>query len=224
MTFDSQPFEMEFWKSKLKMALLQSLPGKQAHLQMAPSAARLEVPVPEDAHPAAVLILLYEKFGSLYFPLITRINSKERDVHRGQISLPGGRKDPKDASLQDTAIRECVEEIGIDPEELEMLGAMSPLYIPVSNHHVFPFVATYPRIPDYRLQKEEVEALHEVPLHAIVKSERKSFKRMNTAQGLEITVPSIQWENLTVWGATGMILEELAQLFRGLDAVNVSST
>ncbi|MBK9108929.1 MAG: CoA pyrophosphatase [Saprospiraceae bacterium] len=207
---------MENWKLKFKQALTQKLPGVQAHLQMAPYAARLEVPIPFNAHPAAVLVLLYENSDNLFFPLITRINNKTNDVHRGQISLPGGRKDIVDKSIQDTAIRECAEEIGIDPHEIEILGAMSSLYIPVSNHHVFPFVAWYPKIPDYKLQKEEVEALHEIPLHLISDSGIKSIKTIQTSQGLELRVPAMVWESLTIWGATGMILEELAEIYRRL--------
>lgn len=207
---------MENLKLKLKQALVQKLPGEKAHRQMAPYAARLDVPIPVNAHPAAVLVLLYERSGNLYFPLITRINTKANDVHRGQISLPGGRKDTLDVSIQDTAIRECAEEIGIISHDIEILGALSPLYIPVSNHHVFPFIAWYPKIPVYKLQIEEVEALHEVPLNAISDSGIKVIKTMYTSEGHERKVPTMEWESLNIWGATAMILEELAELYREL--------
>uniref|UniRef100_UPI000B3399DD NUDIX hydrolase n=1 Tax=Rhodothermus marinus TaxID=29549 RepID=UPI000B3399DD len=83
--------------------------------------------------------------------------------HGGQIGFPGGRREPGE-TLQETALREAHEELGLPPERIELLGALTPLYIPVSNFCVHPFVGAIAPLPELRPCPEEVQAVLRVPL------------------------------------------------------------
>lgn len=197
---------------KIKTNLANELPGKSAHLRLAPFAARLNYSVPEDVHVAAVLILIYEKEQKFYFPLITRQSIHAADLHKGQIALPGGRKDIMDSNTAETAIRECVEEIGIQLDQVELLGALSPIYIPVSYHHVFPYVAFYHGDVQFTLQDSEIFALHEIELSELYLHANRKKLKLKTTEGPIMEVPAIQIRELNIWGATGMILEEFSEI------------
>ncbi|HEX5625792.1 MAG TPA: CoA pyrophosphatase [Saprospiraceae bacterium] len=197
---------------KLKTKLQGPLPGFDAHRKLAPYKARLDYQIPPDVHIAAVLILLFYKGDRLYFPLITRQSFSDRDKHKGQIALPGGRKELQDPDTRATAIRECAEEIGIASDQVELIGALSPLYIPVSRHHVYPYVGIYHSDPVFNLQSEEIEAVHEVDLDDLLIGDHRQLQELELADGRAMTVPTIQIGPLKIWGATGMILEEFTEL------------
>ncbi len=193
-------------------SLAMPLPGQAAHSRLAP--VRLWEPgdIPSSARPAAVLILLYEKEEELWFPLIRRITGHPDDHHRGQIGLPGGGRSFPQERLEDTACRECAEEIGIDASSIRMLGALSPLYIAVSNYRVQPFVGLYPGLPSFTKQDSEVEDIHQVCVTSLLDPGNRMRSTVSSSRGLRLDVPAIQLGDLTVWGATGMILEEFCQL------------
>ncbi|MBK8451083.1 MAG: CoA pyrophosphatase [Saprospiraceae bacterium] len=201
---------------QIKFQLKEPLPGKAAHLRLAPFAARLNYAIPDDVHIAAVLILIYERNQEYYFPLITRQSNHPADKHKGQIALPGGRKDPADIDTQATALRECVEEIGISEDQVEILGALSPIYIPVSYHHVYPYVAYYHGKPEFNLQQTEIYALHEIQLSELQIPDYRKNIELITTEGPLREVPAIQIGDLVIWGATGMILEEFSELVNRL--------
>src|SRR5262245_61829436 len=127
--------------NKLKTRLSESLPGEQAQILLAPFNRKMIDPKKlkqEDYRLSAVMILFCEdEHDRLFIPLIQRLPYE--GVHSGQISLPGGKFDQTDIDLSQTAIRECREEIGVT-EEIEMIGKLSQLYIPVSGFLVEPFV------------------------------------------------------------------------------------
>lgn len=188
------------------------LPGKTAHQRLAPFAARLDYSIPNNAHIAAVLILLYLKDNRFYFPLITRQSNHPDDKHKGQIALPGGRVDHTDKDTWETALRETVEEIGVKIDRINRIGALSSLYIPVSDHHVFPYVAFYEGLPEFQIQEQEIFSIHEIDLDLLKRSENRKMQQLNTTSGLKLNVPTIQINDITIWGATGMILEEFTEL------------
>ncbi len=125
----------------LKAEILKGLPGTEVQWQMASSDRMLRnfprVPG-KNARIAAVLILLYPYKESVYTVLIQRHDYI--GVHGGQISLPGGKKEPSDENIIMTAVREANEETGVDPEQIEIIGTLTPLSIPVSNMIVYPVV------------------------------------------------------------------------------------
>ncbi len=198
---------------RLKAKLEERLPGISAHKKLSPHPNRFEAEIPSDYWLASVLILLYEKDGILHFPLITRKSDYPEDHHRGQIGLPGGRKDPRDHTLSDTALRECTEEIHAQLESIELLGGLSPLYIPVSKHLVHPFVAFYNTHQiEFIPQEKEVDEIHVVALHQLLEPVNRKNQDILTAHGVHMHVPTIQIDHVLIWGATAMILQEFSEL------------
>lgn len=180
---------------------------------MASRVRELPLHVPDDARESAVLALLFPRNGELNLLLIKRI--EDGKPHGGQISFPGGRKDPEDESLQITALRETHEEVGIPSTDIEILGQLSSLYIPVSNSNVFPFIGYTPQQPEYILSVNEVQYTLEVPIVKLFQPERKSVKNITPSSFPEIIIkaPVYEWDNdHTIWGATAMMLAELEDI------------
>lgn len=196
----------------IKHQLSLPLPGLSSHSKLAPFAARMQYTIPQDAHEAAVMILLYTKEHDYHIPLITRQSFSIHDKHRGQVALPGGRKDASDENVMMTCIRECAEEIGILSQNIEILGALSPLYIPVSYHHVFPFVACYHGDVHFIPQASEIHSIHEIKISDLHYHHIRIHQKLKTTEGPVMNVPTIQINNLTIWGATAMILEEFSDI------------
>ena len=149
---------------RVEKKLAAPLPGRAAHLRMSPSLRRLYKSAPDDAAVAAVLALLYYKDFELHLVLIERqSNNNPNDSHQGQISFPGGKLEEDDASLYDCALREAHEEIGLNVESVQLLGKLTPLYIPVSNFLVHPFVTFAESEPKFKPQASEVKKVLEIP-------------------------------------------------------------
>jgi 8-oxo-dGTP pyrophosphatase MutT (NUDIX family) len=123
------------------------------------------------------------------------------------MAFPGGKKEPQDASILDTAIRECYEEIGIHVSKSDILGALTPLFIPVSHFVVYPFLAYIDSPLQLIKDTTEVEEIYLFNIQDFFKSENIqdfSFQMQNQM----MTVPSYQFQGQTVWGASAMILSE----------------
>src|ERR1043166_3426937 len=130
--------KLEIAVKELRRAIAEGLPGISAQMRMAPGNRPNPDPNnPYDYRKSAVCIALYEKENQIYFPLILR--KEYAGHHSGQVSLPGGKFDEQDGAFEQTALRECGEEIGL--YDLEIIGALSPLHIPVSLFLVHPFIA-----------------------------------------------------------------------------------
>lgn len=206
---------------QIQSELSSELPGSLAHRKMAPDASRLDYTIPHDAVQAAVLLLIYQKEGSLKIPLIKRRSNNEQDLHKGQISFPGGKKDPVDQTMADTALRECSEEIGVRPENIQMLGALSSLYIPVSGFLVFPFVAWHDHEVSFERQESEVESIIEIPIDELMKSSNRGIKIFQFDNGPDRTFPVLKLQDEIIWGATAMILEEFCEIFKKLTPLRI---
>lgn len=158
---------------------------------------------------AAVLILMYLKGSSVYFPLLER---HEYDGnHSSEIGLPGGKKEDFDADFEATAIRETEEEIGISKESISTIFSLSRLYIPPSNFLVYPFVGIFENEINYKLDTREVKELIEIPLQDFLHTTEiieYNFQRKE----MQYTVPAYYIQNKIVWGATAMILTELKDI------------
>src|ERR1043165_7243496 len=135
--------DFENFTKQLKNRMAHPLPGEMAQFKMAP-AGRLNFKEYyeqgiKNAKQSAVLICLYPYQDSIYTVLTLR--PFEFGIHSNQVSFPGGRFEEDDKNLQATALRETFEEIGVKSSQLNVIGELSPIYIPVSNYLVHPFIA-----------------------------------------------------------------------------------
>jgi len=194
----------------LARRLRDPLPGDEAKERLAPRPAggRLHREPAPDARVAAVLMLLVPDEQGLTMPLILRPHV-DGDVHSGQIALPGGGREGKE-SVEDTALREAQEEIGIEPSAVEILGRLSPQSIPVSNYVVHPVVGTCPERPGFRLDPVEVADAFWAPLDRL-RLEQVEVRRSERA-GVPFEMPGWPLPQGFLWGATAMMLAELIAL------------
>ena len=165
------------------------------------AAAEMDAPGSIDA---AVLIPLFEREGELHAVFTER----RADLHRhgGEISFPGGRQDAPDEDLRATALREAQEEIGLAPEAVELVGALSPTGTFVTSYRIHPFVGVIEPEQDWAPQATEVEAVLELSLPALVRAhEAKRLWR----KGVPFKSPTYTIDGEFVWGATARIVEEL---------------
>ncbi len=169
--------------------------------------------IPDNARDSAVLQLLFPLRNEPHLLFIRR--TEDGRAHSGQISFPGGRYEPGDASFMITALREAEEEVGITAGEVEVLGALTPLYIPVSLFMVHPFVAWSENRPDYLPSEQEVSEILEIPLSHLFDKANKIMTEVKPASmpGLTLTVPAYSLPGgAFIWGATAMMLAELEEV------------
>lgn len=201
---------MKIFVDKLRKALNKPLPGEVAHLEMVPLTRQQEVKkaINEGVHRlSAVLVLFYMRQQKYYFALVKR--SVYDGVHSGQISLPGGQVEKTDADYAATALRETFEEVGIDAKKVQMLGSLSPIYIPPSNFDVYPFVGALTEEPHFAIDPVEINRLIEVDLDEFLSPACKTEKQIRHRTGMRVKVPCFYLQGEVVWGATAMILNEL---------------
>jgi 8-oxo-dGTP pyrophosphatase MutT (NUDIX family) len=192
--------------------LAEPLPDAEARRRFAPRPPRGNWDpslIPDTARPAAALLLLYPHADRVHLVLTER--HADLPHHPGQISLPGGRVDPGEA-LSHTALREAHEEVGIEPDQVRLLGQLSPVFVFVSNFAIHPFVGVTHARPSFALAPKEVEALIEVPLDDLRDPSRLHWGT-RTREGSSIEFPYFDLADRQVWGATAIILGEFACLF-----------
>lgn len=195
---------------RLERRLQMPLPGEEAHAPFRATPIGKLKPIfkHESApRPGSVVILLYEDEGRVKFPLIKR--STYNGAHSNQVSLPGGKAEPLESYLQ-AALRETEEEIGINRNEIRVVGTLSELFVIPSNFLVTPVVAIaqHPKfIPDAR----EVAKILHADLGPFLEGQNIHQKKLVAPGGFELQTPyfSLQEEEEMVWGATAMILNEL---------------
>ena len=202
---------------RLATALRGPLPGHAAFLSRSGySRADLDSAQRADTAPreSAVLALLYPAMGEPHLLLMRR--PEYAGVHSGQVSFPGGRREPRDTDLQATALREFHEEIGATPKDLRVLGALSQVYIPPSRSLVTPFVGLAWELGPTRPDPREVQALLEVPLAELLRPDVIRQRRQHIqVLGREAEIPYFDLGGQVVWGATAMMLAELRELLHG---------
>ncbi|MGV3638715.1 MAG: NUDIX hydrolase [Flavobacteriales bacterium] len=200
--------------ARLQRRLAGPLPGHDAFLELSGykrpdlERARQLDPPPRDS---AVLALIYPKGTELHLLLMVRPTYD--GVHSGQVSFPGGKREPGDADLRETALREFTEETGAAAQQVEVLGALSTIYIPPSRMLVTPYVGFAERIGPWRPDPNEVARLLEVPLDQVLRDDilkrREQFIQM---MGRSVEIPYFDLEGEVVWGATAMMIAELREL------------
>ena len=114
--------------------------------------------------PAAVMLLLYEKNGD-YCVLLNK-RSEQVEYHKGEISFPGGAKDPEDKDFLETALRETEEEMGIARSDVSILGELDEI-VTNSRFHVKVFVGSIPYPYNFKPSAIEIAEVLEVPIHSL---------------------------------------------------------
>ncbi len=161
----------------------------------------------QDRIPAAVLVPLIVREGELLFLMEKRTDKV--DHHKGQISFPGGSTDPQDRDAIATALREAQEEVGLGPQQVEVLGLMDDI-VTITNFLVTPVVASIPSDVQYRLSEFEVEEIIEVPWSVFSKG--PNHHTVMEHAGTEFDVDAYEHGGHVIWGATARIVRALVDL------------
>lgn len=199
----------------LRAALQRPLPGLDAQVAMMP---RPRPGMARGADPfhrpreGGVLILFYPGADELCLVLTRR--SEALPNHRGQISFPGGARDPEDADFVQTALREGDEELSIPVDGTEVLGVLTPLYIPPSDYRIYPVVAFRSCRPAFVPSPYEVAEVLEVPVSWLLSDDSLRVETWEL-RGMEVEVPFFEFHGHKVWGATAMVLAELRAVLAG---------
>ncbi|HEY1012179.1 MAG TPA: CoA pyrophosphatase, partial [Herpetosiphonaceae bacterium] len=164
---------------------------------------------PADTAPGrgAVLIALYPQDGELLVPLTVR--SAALRTHQGEVSFPGGSADPEDGTLEITALREAEEELGLDRRLVEIWGPLSDVYISVSKFQIRPFVCWAAAPPPLTAAPDEVAAVVHLPLRRLLGPESVQVEE-RLIRGQAVKVPFYPFGEHKIWGATSIILSQLA--------------
>ena len=198
----------------LRAKLQEALPGKEVQERMSPNIRTgLNFIHEKPLRQSAVMLLLYPKNDTLYLAYFKR---PEYDgPHSGQIAFPGGKAEMQDISLLETALRETKEEFGIVPETINVLGALTKIYIPVSNMEVSPFVGFIASTPIFMPNKDEVSYIIELPVSTLLDDTVKK-RETKFRHGMEIETPMYVYNKEEIWGATAMITSEFEEILRSI--------
>lgn len=158
---------------------------------------------------SAICIPIYQKGEEYYILLTKRTNAV--NSHKGQICCPGGVLDKEDADLFACAKRECEEEIGVKRDQIKLIGALDDFNTRISKYIITPFVVQIPYPYDFKLNKKEIEYLIELPLQILMDKNNVKVRdwvyNNNTYKVYEIN-----YQGEIIWGATGAILKNLADV------------
>tara|TARA_B100000795_G_scaffold82575_1_gene59849 strand:+ start:1403 stop:2032 length:630 start_codon:yes stop_codon:yes gene_type:complete len=208
---------LKFKAFKDKIALLKTrkLGGLEEQFKLAPAlrlqydSAKIAASAPKKA---AVLALFYpNSTDETVFVLTKRASYK--GTHSAQISFPGGKINKEDASLQETALRETFEEIGITAKSVEVIRELTPVYIPPSNFLATPYIGCMAATPSF-LTNYEVANTIEVLVADLLNDTALSKIDMTTSYMKNKDVPCFKLNGYVVWGATAMMLSEIKELLK----------
>ncbi len=175
--------------------------------------------------PAAVLIPLVMRDEQLSVLLTQRTTKLKK--HAGQVAFPGGRRDPEDADLMATALRESEEEIGLQSDDVEVLGALQD-YFTGTGYQITPVIAIVRPPSQLRLQASEVDAVFEVPLAFLMDPDNHQYRQREfegkTRHFYSMPYRATHWleehgqvshpggREFFIWGATAAMLRNLHRL------------
>lgn len=195
------------------------LPAEVSQFKMAPPFRKELLEIHKDAiksaKKAGVLALFYPDINH-ETNLVLILRKRYNGVHSAQVSFPGGKLEENDASLQDAALRETFEEIGVPIHDIQVVTPLTEVYIPPSNFYVQPFMGVSNKRPSFIKEESEVEDIIEIPLRYFFIDDVSVFKKVTTSYSVEVEVPAFMLNGHIVWGATAMILSEVKDLLKQL--------
>ncbi len=166
------------------------------------------VELPAGPVPSAVLIPLFLKNG-VYHILFTK-RTENLQHHRGEVSFPGGVRHPDDTDILHTALRETSEEVGIAPEDVEILGVLDD-FITIHNYLVTPFVGFVAAEHPLQINPAEVERIIEVPLSFLLTPGIFQLRDW-TWQGRTLALYCVDYEGDRIWGLTAAMLKQFIEI------------
>lgn len=191
----------------------EKLLSSDAHAKMAPleriSFLKEMNYIDKNPKRAAVLMLFYPKNSMTHLALIVR--NTYPGVHSSQIGFPGGKVEIEDKDLEQTALRETHEEVGIHPEKIQVIKPFSEIYIPPSNFLVYPYMGISHEELQFIPDLVEVKRVLEFPLSLFIDDKTITQVKMTTSYATDMEVPAFMVEKYVVWGATAMMMSELKE-------------
>lgn len=197
----------------IKQKLNGKLPGEAAHLAMLPfrEATSSLLKSVREYRESAVAILLFHENEILKSVLIER--PTYNGTHSGQMAFPGGKKDAEDVDLIATALREMHEEISFLDDNIEHLGQLTRVFIPVSQFLVYPHVFYSQNVYPFNPDPIEVAQIVIFPLYDICEPSNAKTTTIPLDNNLKmIKVPCFEIAGKSVWGATALMMGELKEL------------
>ncbi len=151
---------------------------------------------------AGVLVPLLMRERELHVLLTQR--TEEVAHHKGQVSFPGGMKEENDANIQETALREAEEEIGVHRRDVEILGILDDFCTP-SGFCITPVVCFLPQIPSFILNRTEVSSIFDLQISFFLDPHHERVEK-RIRSGMPADVYFYHYGNYEIWGATANIL------------------
>jgi 8-oxo-dGTP pyrophosphatase MutT (NUDIX family) len=173
------------------------------------SSRQKKLSIDKKLKPAAVLVPLFNDGKELHI-LFTR-RSEKVFHHKGQISFPGGRPNKNETDLQQTALRESWEEIGLKPEDVQVIGELDDTPTISTGFNISPFVGIIPYPYSFKLNKAETTALLDIPLSVLLDD---SAFLQDAVDSKGITQAAYVYQSQTIWGATARIVKQLIDILR----------
>jgi 8-oxo-dGTP pyrophosphatase MutT (NUDIX family) len=201
---------------KLKIRLKAELPGSASHELLRAKPIGQLLPKFDHKLPpklGSVLILLYEENGLIKFPLIKR--PTYTGAHSGQVSFPGGKVE-LDEDVFQAALREAEEEIGVNKNDIEIIGRLSDFNVLPSNFLVTPVVASIAYVPQFIPDAHEVAKVIQADLSELVHDDAIRESEILAAGLYRMIAPHFFVEEEIVWGATAMMLNELRDIIKDM--------
>lgn len=161
---------------------------------------------------AAVLALFYPGLNNQTTILLTK-RASYKGTHSAQISFPGGKTEEKDKNLQETALREAFEEVGVIPSSVKIVREMTDVYIPPSNFLATPFIGFCERQPKF-VTNHEVADIIQITAKDLLDDKHLTSVKLTTSYMQNVAVPCFKIDNHIIWGATGMMLSEIKELLK----------